>query len=93
MYIGYPLVVSRYVKDKIISKHGITIDEVEKAVRKPSNYVRRGRGVEIYEILTSSHYGKYMLIVLRKLSGTNYKLITARLMTARERRYYAAKKR
>ena len=93
MYIGYSLEVSYYVEDKIKAKHGISIIEVENSVRSRNAYYRRGRGKEIYEVLTRSEYGEFMLIVLRKLSGTRYKLLTARPMKENEKKFYETKKR
>lgn len=92
MYIGYPLEVSSGIKDKITAKHGISIIEVESSVRSKDAYYRRGRGENIYEVLTKSEYGKFMLVVLRKLNGIRYKLLTARPMSEREKRFYETKK-
>jgi hypothetical protein len=92
MYIGYPLEVSVGIEDKIKAKDDISIIEVENSVRSRSAYYRRGRGKKIYEVLTRSEYGKFMLIVLHKLSGTHYKLLTARPMTESEKRFYETKK-
>lgn len=93
MRIGYPLVVSDYVEDKILAKHSITIAEVESAVRRPEHYVRKGRGVEVYEVLTFTHYGKHMVVVLRWLGNTKFKLITARPMENSEKRYYGKRRK
>ena len=91
MYIAYPLAISWYVAEKILAKHRITIDDIEASVRSPAQYVRKGRGNDIYEILSRSLDG--VLVVLRKLSGARYRLITARSMTDSERRYYAKHRR
>ena len=93
MYIGFPLEISYYVESKIWAKHGISVNEVESSVRIPENYVRKGRGKDLYEILSHSPNGRYLFIVLRKMDGTRYRLLTARPMTWNERRYYAGKKR
>jgi uncharacterized DUF497 family protein len=93
MYIGYPLEISYYVESKIYSKHGVSINEVESAIRTRDIYVRKGRGKDLYEVLTYSSHGKYLFIVLRKMTGTRYKLVTARPMTRNERRYYENKRR
>jgi uncharacterized DUF497 family protein len=92
MYIGYPLEVSSGIQDKIKDKHDISIIEVENSVRSRNAYYRKGRGKEIYEVLTKSDEGKFMLIVLCKLSGSHYKLLTARPMTDSEKRFYETKK-
>jgi len=93
MYIAYPLVVSRYVAEKIVSKHGISVNDVENSIRTSDIYVRKGRGKDIYEILTRSPGGAYILVVLRKMYGTEYKLMTARPMKPAERKKYYENKR
>jgi len=92
MYIAYPLAISQNVADKILRKHRITIDDVEASIRTRDQYVRKGRGKNIYEVLTRAPSGLYLRVVLRNTGGANYKLITALPMTDTERKYYATKK-
>lgn len=93
MYIAYPLVISSDVADKIFAKYEITANVVEASVRTPSHCVRKGRGKDIYEILTRAPDGAYLLVVLAKIRGANYRLITARPMKPNERRHYESKRR
>jgi len=92
MYIGYPLVISDYVADKIITKHKISVSEVEDSIRQSICYARKGRGEELYEILTHSSLGNYLFIVIKNIKGIQYKLITARPMSKDERKYYEKKR-
>ena len=85
--------ISWGVADKILSKHGITVNVVEASVRTPGHCVRKGRGKQIYEILTRAPDGAYLLVVLAKIRGASYRLIAARPMEPSERRYYESKRR
>ena len=77
---------SREVADKIESKHGIRLVEVEEVLRSKTAHLRKTAG--IYEQYGRSYEGRYLFVVFRNQGGGTVRIITARDMTIRERRLF-----
>lgn len=75
------------ILEKIESKHGITFDEVEQACLNETLHLRRTRE-GLYLAFSQTSAGRYVLVVLVHLGGTNWKLVTAREMSESERQLY-----
>lgn len=78
--------------DKMAGKQHVSIWEVEEVLTEKAFVVRiaRGRvkGEDVYEAFGQTHAGRYLVVFfIRK--GTAALPISARNMTASERRYYA----
>ena len=74
-----------------IHKHRVTPEEVEEVIFEGEPFVRRGRGSgrnRRYYVLGQTRAGRYLQIVLGRVSGTTFKVITARSMKDDERRLY-----
>ncbi|MDP3296249.1 MAG: BrnT family toxin [Thermodesulfovibrionia bacterium] len=70
-----------------IAKHGISPREVEEAIFEGSPLVLKGRDGK-YIVLSRSLSGRYLIIIAAfKLKG-RVKVITARDMDEKERKYY-----
>jgi uncharacterized DUF497 family protein len=81
------LEIDDHVLDKIESKHGITFSEVEKACLSDKRHVRKGKE-GLYKLFSQTDAGRYILVVLLNLGGSNWKVVTAREMTDSERQLY-----
>ena len=75
------------VLDKIESRHGGPFHEVEEACYSPRRHVRRGRE-GLYKIFSQTEAGRQLLVVLLDGGSGVWKVVTAREMTAQERRLY-----
>lgn len=75
------------VVEKIESKHGVYISEVEEACLNSERHVRRGRD-GLYKVFSQTAAGRYLLAVLVQQGGGIWKIVTAREMTDVERRLY-----
>jgi uncharacterized DUF497 family protein len=82
---------------KIRKKHNITIEEVEEALFFNAFFrrVKRGKvkGDDVYIGYSKTNAGRYLLIVFIYKGPMIGLVISARDMTARERKYYNAKKK
>jgi uncharacterized DUF497 family protein len=88
IWIECRLVWSQAVVDKIWVKHRVTPEEVDEAVSGDKLFRRRGRAGS-YLLLGRAVSGRYLFIVLKKEGrGSEYRVITARDMQWKERRYY-----
>jgi len=76
---------SAEVAEKLERKHGIRRDEVEEAVYGKEVHVRKTG--DVFEFYGRSLSGRYLFVVFRNLGGI-IKIITARDMTQRERRFF-----
>ena len=78
-------------REKIMAKHGVTTDEVEQVVFGRPYVVRIGRGrigqEDLYEAFGQTRGGRYLVVFFIHKRGAALP-ITARVMTASERRYY-----
>lgn len=80
------------VREKIISKHGVDPDEAEHVFRSHPHvrFARKGhrRGEDVYFAMGKSSGGRLLIVFfIRKLSGEAL-VISARDMSAKERRLY-----
>lgn len=78
-----------WVLDKLDWKHGVAPDEVEAAFFNPPYKVRRTK-TDKYLLYGRSEEGRYLFIVFVWV-GRQVKVISARDMTAAERRLYGRK--
>ena len=74
----------------IMSRHGVTLREVEEAVFH-RGIVRRGREPGIYMVLGRSEAGRYLLVIVRDIGKGVARVITARDMNKALRRLYLNK--
>ncbi len=80
------------IREKIVSKHNVYPDEAEEVFTSnpPVRYARKGRrrGEDVYFAMGKTGGGRLLIIFfVRKLSGEAL-VISARDMTAKERRLY-----
>lgn len=85
--------------EHIAEKHGLTVEEVEEAVfDDPRALVLRGPrsqsrpGSYVYYVLGRTAAGRYLAVVLLDEGGGVALPVTARNMTAKERRRYERRK-
>ena len=81
------LQIDDHVLDKIETKHHISFAEVEEACLFRGRHVRRGRE-GLYKVFSRTVAGRYILVVLAYLGRGNWRVVTARDMTDKERRLY-----
>jgi uncharacterized DUF497 family protein len=74
------------VADKLASKHGVQVYEVEEGLAGDALVKRAAGG--LYHVWGRSEAGRYLAVVVRDLGVGRARLVTARDMTARERRRY-----
>ena len=71
-----------------IARHNVTVDEVEQAVFAPRIRLRKGRGTNIYYLLGGTEAGRYLFIVLLEIGKSSARVITARDMSKKEKKWY-----
>ncbi len=74
-----------------IHRHGVAPEEVEEVIYEGKPFVKRGPGSgrnRRYYVLGQTQAGRYLQIVLGRVRGTTFKVITARKMEDDERRLY-----
>ena len=83
------LVWTEEVVHKIVSKHGVGVEEVQEAFEDPRARITRGRwGTRL--VYGRAQSGRYLLVVTRPEGSTVLWLVTARDMTEHEKaRYWA----
>jgi uncharacterized DUF497 family protein len=81
------LEIDDHILEKIEWKHGISFTEVEEACLSEKRHVRKGRE-GLYKVFSQTVAGRYVLVVLVNLGGSNWRVATAREMTDGERRLY-----
>lgn len=81
------LEIDDHILDKIESRHGTALYEVEEACYSAVRHVRRGRE-GLYKVFSRTEAGRYILVVLADLGGGVFRIVTVRDMTASERRLY-----
>ena len=88
IYITRPLIWSQTVVDKIWQKHKVSPEETEETIEDDKPICHKGTA-DSYCVYGQALSGRYLFIVLRR-SGTptQYKVITAREMQDKEKRYY-----
>ena len=75
------------ILDKIESKHGISLDEVEESCLSEARHVRRSKE-GLFKFFSKTQTGRYVLVVLINLGSGVWKVVTAREMTDSEKRLY-----
>ena len=70
-----------------IARHNIEPDEVWDVCEDPRHLARR-HGHNRYLVYGQTTNGRYLFVVLEGIGGTTYKPITARDMTAHEKRNF-----
>ena len=86
--ITYPLIWTQSVVDKIWSKHHVTPEEVEEAIYDDKPICHKGTS-NSYCVYGQAVSGRYLFIVLaKKGEGSRYKVLTARDIQDKEKRYY-----
>ena len=70
-----------------IAGHGVTPDEVEQAVFSPKSHIRRGRGQKVYYSLRQTSAGRYLFVVLQDKEAGVGRVVTARDMSEKEKRW------
>ena len=80
------------IVEKIQAKHGVSLEEVEYVLqhRPHLRYVERGRvqGEYVYAALGQTAAGRYLVVLVILKPGGRALPISARQMTAKERRLY-----
>ena len=71
-----------------IARHNVTVDEVEQVVFTSKIRLRKGRGGDIYYIFGSTETGRYLFIVLLEIAKHPARVITARDMSRKEKKWY-----
>ena len=82
------LEIDDHILDKIESKHGVSLEEVEEACLSEARHVRRSRK-GLYKLFGQTTAGRYILVVLVNLGRGLWKVVTAREMTDSEKRLYS----
>jgi uncharacterized DUF497 family protein len=90
------LVWDRDAVEKIERKHDLTPQEVDEACFNPDKLVlkgpKRGRRKR-YLVYSQTDAGRYVLAVLEPLARSRGRVITARDLGAKERRFYKERRR
>lgn len=81
------LEIDDQILDKIESKHGVSLEEVEEACLSETHHIRRSKE-GLYKLFGQTAAGRYILVVLVNLGRGVWKIVTAREMTDSERRLY-----
>ena len=85
------------IVDKIESKHGVTVSEVESLfTSKPIfNKIQKGRikGKNVYRALGQAGSGRYLAAFFIYKMTREALVISARAMTERKKKYYAKRKK
>ena len=79
--------VEDLILDKIESRHGVRLEEVEQTCYGEDRHVRRSRE-GLYKLFGRSEAGRYLLVVLAEVGQGVWRLVTAREMNDGERRLY-----
>ncbi len=88
IYISYPLFLTQAIVDKIWLKHHVAAEEVEEAIYDDEPACIKGVS-DSYLVFGRTLSGRYLFVVLRrKGKRAHYKIITAREMHEKERRFY-----
>lgn len=83
------LEIDPHIEDKLESKHGVTVEEVEEVCASTYRPLRLREG--LYALLGQSEAGRYLVVVLAPKGGGVWKIVTARGMEMDERRRYRRK--
>ena len=81
------LEIDDHILDKIESKHGVDLGEIEEACLSDTVHVRKTKE-ELYKVFSKTQAGRYLLIVLVNRGNGIWKVVTARGLNDTERRLY-----
>jgi len=85
------------VLEKIQSKHGVSLEEVEYVLAHQPHfrYVEHGRvkGEDLYQAWGRTAAGRYLVVFFLHKRGARALPISARSMTNKEKRFYARQKK
>ncbi len=84
MLVIEDLEIDEHILDKIESKHGVQLSEVEE-ICYSEHQARRGSG-GVYRLFGQTEAGRYLLVVVIRRQQNIWKIVTARDMTDSERR-------
>jgi uncharacterized DUF497 family protein len=88
IFITYPPIWEQEVIDNIWRKHHVAAEEVEEALYDDKPACIAGTAGS-HPLFGQTLSGRHLLIVLRRKGGkSQYKIITAREMQEKEKRYY-----
>jgi uncharacterized DUF497 family protein len=82
--------IDDHIVDKIESKHGVKLYEVEEVCYSPGARLRRGRA-GLYRLFGPTDGGRLLVVVLAEKGPNVWRVVTARRMTDAERRLYGRK--
>ncbi|MDE3097829.1 MAG: BrnT family toxin [Chloroflexota bacterium] len=86
------LLIDEHVLDKIESRHGVTYDEAaERQCFSPWRAIRRWNR-DLVKVFGRTASGRYLLVVIADHHDREWWIVTARDMTASERRLYGKAK-
>ena len=74
-----------------IHRHRVTPEEVEEVIYEGKPFFKRGSGSREnrrYYLFGQTQAGRYLMIVLGRMSSTTFKVITARNMEDNEKGFY-----
>ncbi len=80
--------IADHILDKIEAKHGVQFHEVEEACLSHRPYVRRARA-GLIQVHARTVGGRYLAVLLAWVSGSTWRVVSARDMNLQERRAYA----
>jgi len=80
--------VGDHVLEKIRTKHGVELEEVEEACASRGRHARRVRG-GLVMVLGRTEDGRYLASLLADVGDGTWRLVSARDMVTHERRLYA----
>lgn len=83
------LEIDPHIEDKIETKHGVTVAEVDEVCLSAYKPLRLREG--LYALLGHTQAGRYLVVVLAPKGGGGWKIVTARAMEPDERRRYRRK--
>ncbi|HID11379.1 MAG TPA: BrnT family toxin [Candidatus Latescibacteria bacterium] len=90
------LVWDEDVIEKLERKHGLTTREVEEACFNPSRLVLKGPKrwkKRRYLVYSQTDAGRYILVVLEPLARGEARVITARDLKEKEKRFYKGRRK
>lgn len=83
------LEIDPHIEDKLASKHGVTVEEVEEVCESRFRPLRLRAG--LYALLGTTDAGRYLVVILAPKGGGAWKVVTARDMQPDERRRFRRK--
>lgn len=79
--------IDDHILEKIESKHGVSLTEVEEICMSEKSQVRKGK-YGLHKVFGQTQAGRYLLAVLVDKGYGVWRIVTAREMTKDEKRLY-----